>query len=89
MGAAPIAGRKDRSNMKHEFCEFCGKQLQEEFVFDHYDKDNGEPLYSKYLTCPARRWWNFFVHDRYLIRGGNFGTALQYYTKNYIKEDKE
>ncbi len=71
--------------MKHEFCTFCGKKLETRFTFSHYDARNGEKLYSNYFTCPARRWWNAFLHDTWLVRGGSFGSSPQYYTESYIQ----
>ena len=70
--------------MEHKFCTHCGKRLEERYVFSHYDARNGGKLYSKYFVCPARRWYNAFLHDSWLVRGGSFGSSPQYYTEDYI-----
>lgn len=76
--------------MEHKFCETCGKELVSRFVFDHYDKRNGEKLYKQFFTCPSRRWWNFFLHDRYYATIGTFGGSHpMHYTEKYIKLMKD
>lgn len=75
--------------MEHYFCEFCGKKLEARFVFSHFDKRNGGKLYNKLFICPARRWWNAFLHDARLVLAGSYGTSPQYYIEDYIHLDKE
>ena len=74
--------------MEHIFCEYCGKKLISRFVFDHYDKRDGQKLYRKFLCCPSRRWWNLLFHDNYFVFGGSFGDHPIYYTESYIQNEE-
>lgn len=73
--------------MKHVHCEGCGEKLEARFVFSHYGRSTGKPLYSKHWICPKRHWYNFFLHDFILVKGGSFGTAMLYFTEDEVKSE--
>lgn len=72
----------------HKFCKHCGKKLEAKYVFSHYDVRDGNKLYKKYLVCPSYRWWYAFLHDSLLVFGGSFGSSLQHYTEDYVREEQ-
>lgn len=38
------------------FCNHCGKQLADKYVFSHYHSYNGEKVFCIVSTCPDRKF---------------------------------
>ncbi len=69
---------KDLTEM---FCVHCGAELLNDFIFSHYNPNNGAKLYKVVSTCPNRK---FFIsrhtkHTRsYTYDGENHYISFYY-----------
>ena len=73
--------------IKTLYCEECGQELIDKYVFHGYDSNTGDKLFIVKSRCPAKKWYN--MHSNFTRGEYDGNLSFHFYIEREKKFDTE